>query len=102
MTSAFRTMTERPGEQWRVGLKRLGKARDLGLDEVVLDVGELPEPEVRELGQDLALVGDAGGEHAVEGGDPVARDEKERVAEIVELADLAAPREARARKGEFR
>ena len=82
------------GEHRGVGLQLLGKARDVRLDQVVVDVRELPEPEVRELRQDLALVRDAGGEDAVERRDPVARDEEERGAEIVELADLAAAGQA--------
>jgi hypothetical protein len=62
---------------------------------VVFDVRELREPEVRELGQDFSLVGHAGLENDVESGDPVACDEEEGVADVVEIADLAAAREAR-------
>src|SRR6266545_3356742 len=90
-----------PDKRGPVGLKSFGKALDLGLDEMVLDVGESLKPEVRELSEDLALVGDAGGENAVEGGDAVARDEEERFSEIIELTDLTAPREARPGKVSF-
>ena len=60
--------------------------------EVVRDrVLEQVEPEERELGEDAALVGDAGGEDVVEGGDAVGGDEEKLVvAEVVDVAHLAA------------
>ena len=70
-----------------------GEARGIGLDEMVRDhVGELPEPETREPGQDPPLVGDAGTEDDVEGGDPVGGDEEDSISEVVDVAHLAAPR----------
>jgi hypothetical protein len=83
------------GEQRRIRPEVLGKAVDVGFQQVVLDVGEPAEPEVGELGQDLPLVGNARREDDVEGRDPVAGDEQDGVAQIIELADLAAPGEAR-------
>jgi hypothetical protein len=59
-----------------VGPEVLGKPGNVGLQKVILDVRELPEPEVGQLGQDLPLVGNAGGEHDVERRYAVARDEK--------------------------
>lgn len=65
--------------------------RDVGGDEVVgHDVAQQPEPEERELGEDLAFAGDAGGEHMVEGGDAVRGDEQQGFADGVEVAHLAA------------
>ena len=49
------------------------------------------EPERRELGQDLALVGNAGAEHVVERGDAIGRHHEQRVAGIVDVAYLALP-----------
>ena len=51
------------------------------------DLPRAGEPEARETGEDAALVGDLGREDDVEGGDPVARDEKQTL--LVELVDLA-------------
>ena len=47
------------------------------------------EPELRELGQDLALVGDERGQDPVERGDAVRGDDEELVADLVDIADLA-------------
>ena len=77
-----------------VGRELGGKAVDVGLEEMVLDVGERPEPEVRELVQDLALVRDAGREH--DSRRPrCGRSRRAGVAspEVVELAHLSAARE---------
>ncbi len=55
------------------------------------DVGEVVEPEQRELGEDASLVGDAGGQNVVEGRNPVGGDEEQLlVADGVDVADLAA------------
>ena len=57
--------------------------RDGGLEEV--------EPEERELGEDLAFVGNSAAQDMVEGGDAVAGDEEKLIAgERVDVADLAA------------
>ena len=65
---------------------------DLGRDQVVGDdIGEVIEPEQGNLGQDAALVGNAGGQNVVEGGDAVGGDEEQLlVAEAVHIAHLAA------------
>ena len=67
-----------------------GVLRHVGGDEVVGDVFEEVEPEEAELGEHAALVGDAVGHDAVEGADAVGGDEEEGVAEVVDVADLAA------------
>jgi hypothetical protein len=54
------------------------------------DVGELSEPEQRELRQHHALVGDAGGQHHVEGADPIRGHDEQPVTEVVDVPDLAA------------
>ncbi len=64
-------------------------------DEVVGDeVLEEVEPEERELGEDAALVRDAGAEDVIEGGDAVGGDEEEVGRGVrrgcVDVADLAA------------
>ena len=65
--------------------------RDVGGDEVIgHDVAQQLEPEERELGEDLALAGDAGGEHVIEGGDAIRGDEQEGFADSIEVADFAA------------
>ncbi|GGG75878.1 hypothetical protein GCM10011585_18440 [Edaphobacter dinghuensis] len=49
------------------------------------------KPEERELGKNAALVRNPRGEHMVKGGDTVGSDkEKLLVAEVVDVADLAA------------
>jgi hypothetical protein len=40
--------------------------------------------------EDAALVGDAGGQHPVEGADAVGGDDDEAVAKVVDVADLTA------------
>ena len=62
---------------------------DVGGDEVVLHAEEL-HPEERELVEDLTLVGHAAGQDHVEGADAVGDDHQELVAEIEDIADLAA------------
>ena len=65
---------------------------DIGGDQVVGDdVGEVIEPEQGNLAEDASLVGDAGGQNVVEGGDAVGGDEKQLlVADGVDVAHLAA------------
>ncbi len=50
------------------------------------------EPEVRQLGQDLALARDAGPQDVVVGRDPVGGDDQQLVSQVVDIADLAPPR----------
>ena len=47
------------------------------------------EPERGDLGEDLALVGDARAEHVVEGGNAIGRDDQQAIAEIVDIANLS-------------
>jgi hypothetical protein len=75
------------------------KLVEVRFEEVVLDLVEPVEPEVRDLREDRSLVGDARREHDVECGDPIGRDEEVLVAEIIDVADFAAARE---REGEGR
>ena len=53
-------------------------------------VGQPVEPEMGDLGEHLALAGDAVGQDAVERRDAVAGDEQQGVPQIEHLADLAA------------
>jgi hypothetical protein len=82
------------GERRAVGLELLRKVFHVRLDQVVFDVREQPEPEIRELVQDLALVRNPGRQDDVEGRDAVARDEQDRLSHLVKLADLSSAREA--------
>ena len=64
-----------------IGLELAGKLCGIGGDEVVGDdVSEKVEPEERELGEDLAFVGNAAAQDVVEGGDAVGGDEEELLA----------------------
>lgn len=54
------------------------------------------EPEDAHRGQNAALLRDAGRHHPVEGADSVGSDDRESVAEVVDVAYFSAPaREAR-------
>jgi hypothetical protein len=71
--------------------------RDICGDEVVgHDIAQQLKPEERELGQDFAFAGNAGGEHVVEGGDAVRGDEEERFADGIKVADFAAREQRKA------
>ena len=48
------------------------------------------EPERAELRQDAALVGNARRHHPVERADPVGRHQEQPVAQVIDIADLAA------------
>ena len=54
------------------------------------DVAGALEPERRQLGEDAALVGNAGAEHVIERGDAIGRDQDQVIAGGVDVADLAA------------
>lgn len=75
-----------------IGGREAGDIGDVGADEVIGDqVAEEIKPEERHLRQHDAFAGDAGGEHAVEGGDPVSGDDEETVvADGIDVADFAA------------
>jgi hypothetical protein len=63
-------------------------------EEVVRDEVAHPiEPERGQLREHLALVGNARAEHVVERGNPIGGDDEQIVAELVDVADLAAPEE---------
>ena len=51
--------------------------------------GKFLEPEMRDLREHFAFARDAVGHDDVEGGDAVAGDEQEAVAEVKDFADLA-------------
>ena len=66
------------------------------------DVAEPVEPEVGQLGQDLALARDRVGQDDVEGRQAVAGDDQQRVGvDGVDVADLAAAEELQAFDGRF-
>jgi hypothetical protein len=77
------------------GLEWGGEVLDVGGDEVVGDeVLEEVEPEEGELGEDAALIGNAGAEDMIEGGDAIRGDEEEVGVRIgwvdgVDVADFA-------------
>ena len=54
------------------------------------DVRNLIEPKMRQLREHFAFARNAVGHHAIEGRDAVAGHEKKRIAEVENLADLAA------------
>ena len=60
------------------------------------EVAHALEPEPRELRQHLALVGDAGAEHVVERGDAIGGDDEQLIADLVDVAHLAAAMERQA------
>src|SRR5262249_1101870 len=66
-----------------------GHRGDVDAEEVVRDA-QVIEPEPRQAGEDAALVGDAGRQHPVAGADPVAGDDDEAVAEVIDVAHLPA------------
>ena len=68
-----------------------GKSSTFDGDQMVRDeIANQAEPERRELREHLALVRDARAEDVVEGGDAIGRDDQQLVAEIVDVAHLAA------------
>ena len=54
------------------------------------EIAHALEPERRQLRQDLALVGNARAEHVVERRDAIGRDDEQVVADLVDVAHLAA------------
>ena len=77
--------------------RQLRTRRDVGRNQVVRNVAHQVEPEERNLRQNLALARHAAGHDHVEGADPVGRNEEQRVAEVVDIAHLAAVDELHAR-----
>ena len=74
-----------------------GELRGVRGDEMVGDdIFEEVEPEERELGEDLAFIGDSAAQDVVEGGDAVGRDEEKTIAgESIDIADFAASGEGK-------
>src|ERR1700683_3609218 len=64
----------------------------LGGDQMVGDdVGKIIEPEQGKLAEDVPLLGNAGGQNVVEGGDAIGGDKKQLlVADAIHVAHLAA------------
>jgi hypothetical protein len=52
------------------------------------DIGREIKPELGELGENLSLIGNQRGEDEIKGRNPVGGDEKQLVAEIVNIPDL--------------
>jgi hypothetical protein len=53
------------------------------------DVAQKIEPEDRELRKDASLIGNAGRQDVIEGGDAIGRDDQEALAGAVDVAHLA-------------
>ncbi len=82
--------------------ERLGKARDVGGEEMVRhEIAHALEPERRQLRQDLALVRDARSEDVVEGRDAIGRDDEQVAADLVYIANFATPVQRQAGQGSF-
>ena len=63
-------------------------------DDMVRDqIADVIEPERGQLRENFALVGTSGSEDVIEGGDAIGGDDEQVRAEIVDVANLAAPRE---------
>ena len=90
--SVLRTSIERPREHVAMRLRGGGEVVDVRStrDDAASDRAILLEPERRQLRQDLALVGNPRAEHVVERGDAIGGDDEQMLAEIVDVADLAA------------
>ena len=88
---AFFTIIERRaslrGERLQIRRQRIIR---LGEQMVGHERGEFLEPEMRNLREHLALARNAVGHDDVEGGDAVAGDEQQPVAEVEDFAHLAA------------
>ena len=78
-------------EELAVRLQRCGVRGDVGGDDVVrADLFEVVEPEERDLREHLALVRDRIGQDAVERRQAVRRHKQQRLAQVEDLAHLAA------------
>jgi hypothetical protein len=76
---------------------RRGKRLHIRRNQVVrYEIAHALEPEPRQLRQHLALVGDAGPEHIVEGRDAIGRDNQQAIVDLVDVAHLAAAMECQA------
>ena len=88
--SVLRTSIAAASQRGGVGRQLAG---EIGAGENVVghDVGQLFEPEQRNLGEDLSLVRNGRGQHDVEGRETVGGDNQQLVAELVDVANFAAP-----------
>ena len=69
----------------------MGEVLHIDRDEVVRNhFLQTLEPEVAQLGEDLTLVGNAWLQDVVVGGDPIASNDEKKLAEVVDIADLAS------------
>ena len=85
------------GKSIGVGSKLAGEI--LRLDDVVRnDVGQFVEPEKRKLGEHAALIGNGRGKNDVECRKAVGGDDQQTIAEVVNVANLSAPKKFEPRK----
>ena len=82
-----------------IGARRQVHLLHVGGDQVVR-LAEQLEPEGGDLRQHPPLVGNGRRQHPVEGADPVGADQQQAVAQIVDVAHLAAPHR-QTRQGRF-
>ena len=93
---AFHRQRLGAGDEHRPALQQIGRSPRFarirgrrGRQEVIgHDRLHALEPERRNLGEHLALVGNARAEHIVERGDAVGGDDQQAIAELVDIADL--------------
>ena len=78
------------GQRGRIDAPAAGPmALDVGREQVI-GLAQPLEPERADLRQHATLVGNAGGQDPVEGADAVGADQQQLVAQVVNVADLAA------------
>ena len=88
---AFFTIMERRASCAANGCKFVGNGSFAPGEQMVRhERGKFLEPEIGNLREHLAFARDAVGHDDVEGGDAVAGDEQEAVAEVEDFADFAA------------
>ena len=75
------------------------KAIEVRLDQMILDVLEMREPEVRDLIENLALVRNARRQHDIERGDAIGGDEQKALAEVVHIAYFSPASERKRQAG---
>ena len=78
------------GELARLLAKWLRQIGHIGADQVIAALQATSSQKSAQRGQNAALAGDAVGHDPVEGADAVGGDDGQAVAEIVDIADLAA------------
>src|SRR5439155_250141 len=75
------------------------KFLEVGFEEMILDVLEMLEPEIRDLIEDASLVGDAGRQDDIEGRDAIGGHEQKRLAEVVHVAYFSSASERKRERG---